>query len=211
MTWRKGGCGLFRYDSGYDRVASTFPRLDSQRFPLPRGPRPRKPGSPSTIAGSAHATTSLSIDGPAQTVLGCVENGLVRVAEASGLGYSPNRRELASRVGSEPTRTALRSPWQNGVAERWVGSCRRDLLNHVIVLNERHLKRLMSSYLLYYHEDRMRWQRSLKSYSSEDKLFFLKPGGGAVQVFCEHLSLSDETACNLNRRACAKQEEIPLA
>jgi transposase InsO family protein len=57
-------------------------------------------------------------------------------------------------MGSEPARTAFRSPWQNGVAERWVGSCRRDLLDHVIVLNERHLKRLMSSYLLYYHEDR---------------------------------------------------------
>jgi hypothetical protein len=39
----------------------------------------------------------------------------------------------------------FRSPWQNGVAERWVGSCRRDLLDHVIILNERHLKRLMSS------------------------------------------------------------------
>ena len=35
-----------------------------------------------------------------------------------------------------------------------MGSCRRDLLDHVIVLNERHLKRLMFSYLLYYHEDR---------------------------------------------------------
>jgi putative transposase len=57
-------------------------------------------------------------------------------------------------MGSEPTRTAFRSPWQNGVAERWVGSCRRDLLEPSI-LNERHLKRrLMSSYVLYYHEDR---------------------------------------------------------
>jgi hypothetical protein len=37
-----------------------------------------------------------------------------------------------------------------------VGSCRRDLLDHVIILNERHLKRLMPSYLLYYHEDRTR-------------------------------------------------------
>ena len=57
-------------------------------------------------------------------------------------------------MGSQPTRTAFRSPWQNGVAERWVGSYRRDLLDHVIILNERHLKRLMSAYLLYYHEDR---------------------------------------------------------
>jgi len=57
-------------------------------------------------------------------------------------------------MGSQPIRTAFRCPWQNGVAERWVGSCRRDLLDHVIILNERHLKRLLSCYLLYYHEDR---------------------------------------------------------
>jgi transposase InsO family protein len=56
--------------------------------------------------------------------------------------------------GIEPKRTGYRSPWQNGVAERWVGSCRRDLLDHVIVVNERHLKRLMNDYVHYYHEDR---------------------------------------------------------
>jgi transposase InsO family protein len=60
----------------------------------------------------------------------------------------------AKDLGSEPVRTAFRSPWQNGVAERWVGSCRRDLLDHVIVINERHLKRLMAEYVRYYHEDR---------------------------------------------------------
>jgi len=57
-------------------------------------------------------------------------------------------------LGSKPIRTAFRSPWQNGVAERWIGSCRRDLLDHVIVLNEQHLKRLMSEYVRYYHQDR---------------------------------------------------------
>jgi putative transposase len=57
-------------------------------------------------------------------------------------------------IGSQPTRIAFRSPWQNDVAERWVGSCRRDLLDHVVVLNERHLKRLMAEYVRYYHEDR---------------------------------------------------------
>jgi putative transposase len=50
--------------------------------------------------------------------------------------------------------TSVQSPWQNGVAERWVGSCRRELLDHVIALNERHLKRLLSEYVSYYHEDR---------------------------------------------------------
>src|SRR5271154_4008352 len=56
-------------------------------------------------------------------------------------------------LGSQPTRTAFRSPWQNGVAERWVGSCRRDLLDHVIVLNERHLKGRMSELVRSYQED----------------------------------------------------------
>ena len=56
--------------------------------------------------------------------------------------------------GIEPKRTSFRSPWQNGVAERFVGSCRRDLFDHVIVLNERHLKRLMTEYIRYYHDDR---------------------------------------------------------
>jgi len=54
-----------------------------------------------------------------------------------------------------PVRTSIGSPWQNGVAERWVGSCRRELLDHVITLNERHLRRLVSDYRSYYHEDRM--------------------------------------------------------
>ena len=53
-----------------------------------------------------------------------------------------------------PNQTSFRSPWQNGIAERWVGSCRRDLLDHVIVLNERHLNKLLSEYVRYFHEDR---------------------------------------------------------
>lgn len=38
-------------------------------------------------------------------------------------------------------RTAVGCPWQNGVAERWFGSCRRELLDHVIAINESHLRR----------------------------------------------------------------------
>jgi len=61
--------------------------------------------------------------------------------------------ETVKSFGIQPKRTSFRSPWQNGVAERWVGNCRRDLLDHVIVLNRQHLKRLMNEYVLYYHED----------------------------------------------------------
>ena len=53
-----------------------------------------------------------------------------------------------------PIRTSFESPWQNGIAERWVESCRRDLLDHIIAVNECRLKRLLSEYLRYYHEDR---------------------------------------------------------
>jgi transposase InsO family protein len=51
-------------------------------------------------------------------------------------------------------RTSFQSPWQNGIAERWIESCRRDLLDHIIAADGRHLKRLLSEYVRYYHEDR---------------------------------------------------------
>ena len=57
-------------------------------------------------------------------------------------------------AGAEPTRTAYRSPWQNGTAERWISSARRDLLDHVIILDERHLLRLLREYVRYHHDDR---------------------------------------------------------
>lgn len=44
-------------------------------------------------------------------------------------------------TGLEPKRTSVQAPWQNGIAERWVGSCRREILDHVIPLNAQHLRR----------------------------------------------------------------------
>jgi putative transposase len=80
--------------------------------------------------------------------------------ETGNQAFSKRLRFLTIRVstvkamGSQPIRTAFRSPWQNGIAERWVGSVRRDLLDHVIVLNRKHLRRLLNEYVRYYHEDR---------------------------------------------------------
>jgi transposase InsO family protein len=70
-----------------------------------------------------------------------------------GSNFNAEVVSAIQNFGIQPKRTSFRSPWQNGVAERWVGSC-RDLLDHVIVLNEQHLKRLMREYLRYYHDDR---------------------------------------------------------
>lgn len=57
-------------------------------------------------------------------------------------------------MGIEEIVTAPRSPWQDPFVERVIGSIRRDCLDHVIVLNERHLRQILRSYLGYYHRSR---------------------------------------------------------
>ena len=49
---------------------------------------------------------------------------------------------------------ARRSPWQNPFVERLIGSIRRECLDHLIVLNETHLVRILKDYFAYYHESR---------------------------------------------------------
>jgi transposase InsO family protein len=69
--------------------------------------------------------------------------------------YGGEATQVLQSMSSELIRTSYQSPWQNGVAERWVGSCRRELLDYVIVFNEAHLRRLVREYLGYYHADRI--------------------------------------------------------
>ena len=57
-------------------------------------------------------------------------------------------------LGIEEVLIAPRSPWQNPYTERLIGSLRRECFDHVIVLNERHARRLMRSYVDYYHGSR---------------------------------------------------------
>ena len=60
----------------------------------------------------------------------------------------------ARAMGIEEVLTAPRSPWQNPYVERIVGSIRRDCLDHVIIFNETHLRRVLSCYFRYYHRSR---------------------------------------------------------
>ena len=69
--------------------------------------------------------------------------------------FSRSLRDSIPQLGIESRPTSIASPWQNGLAERWVGTVRRELLDHVIVLDERHLYRLMREYVDYYNRDRV--------------------------------------------------------
>ena len=63
-------------------------------------------------------------------------------------------RSTVAALGLAEVRTAPRSPWQNPFVERVIGSIRRECLDHVIVLNERHLRRVLRDYVGYYHRSR---------------------------------------------------------
>ena len=68
--------------------------------------------------------------------------------------FSSEFRRRVKGMGTTEVLTAPRSPWQNPFAERLIGTIRRELLDHVIVLNEGHLRRRLHSYLRYYHGSR---------------------------------------------------------
>jgi transposase InsO family protein len=68
--------------------------------------------------------------------------------------YGAEFRRRVRGMGIAEVLTALRSPWQNAFAERIIGTIRREFLDHVIVLNEHHLRRRLTRYLRYYHRSR---------------------------------------------------------
>jgi hypothetical protein len=67
-------------------------------------------------------------------------------------GHSFRQRVTGMRI--REVLTAAHSLWQNPVVERLIGSGRRECLDHVLVLNERHLRRILTRYFAYYHRGR---------------------------------------------------------
>jgi transposase InsO family protein len=70
-------------------------------------------------------------------------------------GAIVTRRLRAMGIRDKPIAPA--SPWQNGVVERLIGSIRHECVNHIIVLGEAHLRRILKSYARYYNETRTHW------------------------------------------------------
>jgi putative transposase len=68
--------------------------------------------------------------------------------------YGHAFRQRVKGMGIREVLTAPQSPWQNPFAERLIGSIRRECLDHVLVLSERHLRRILTRYFVYYHRAR---------------------------------------------------------
>ena len=88
--------------------------------------------------------------------------------------------QFLKSTGLTPKRTSVQAPWQNGLAERWIGSCRRELLDHTIALNESHLRRLMREYVSYHHEDRI--HDSLEKDTPIPRAIERKPASSATVI-----------------------------
>src|SRR6266702_1519087 len=70
-------------------------------------------------------------------------------------GTMVTRRLRAMGIRDKPTAPA--SPWQNGFAERLIGSIRRECVDHILVLSEAHLRRILKAYARYYNDIRTHW------------------------------------------------------
>jgi putative transposase len=76
---------------------------------------------------------------------------LLRDRDAS---YGQDFGRQVDAMGITEVVSAARSPWQNAYVERMIGSIRRECLDYLVIFNERHLRRVLSSYADYYHRSR---------------------------------------------------------
>ena len=76
----------------------------------------------------------------------------MRASNSESFGTVVTRRMRAMGIRDKPTAPA--PPWQNGFAERLIGSIRRECVDHFIVLGEEHLRRILRAYARYYNEIR---------------------------------------------------------
>ena len=99
--------------------------------------------------------------------------------------YGAHFKRRVTNMGIEQLVTAWRSPWQNPYVERLIGTIRRECIDHVVVLNDRHLKKILRSYLGYYHEWRVHQaldmdapnERPVQSHKSGAVVEFPEVGG----------------------------------
>jgi putative transposase len=94
--------------------------------------------------------------------------------------YGERFRHVIEVLGIDEVVTASRSPWQNPYAERLIGSLRRDCLDHVIVLDEMHLVRILAKYFQYYNKTRC--HLSLAGDAPEGRLVHGPESGEVIEL-----------------------------
>jgi transposase InsO family protein len=87
-------------------------------------------------------------------------------------------------LGLTQLRIAPRSPWQNGFAERWVGTARREIVDHMIVLGEHHLRRILRAYIAYYKSASQYAPRYLVEIPSANCAVLCPPGSRYRAATC---------------------------
>ena len=113
-------------------------------------------------------------------------------------GTAVTRRLRAMGIRDKPIAAA--SPWQNGFAERLIGSIRRECLDHFVVWGETHLRRILRTYACYYNDIRTHWSLDKDAPLCVPKTLSVLIGGGnhltsvhndRAAVFCPyHLGLA---------------------
>ena len=108
--------------------------------------------------------------------------------------YGQAFKDRVRAMGIRDRPISPRSPWQNPYVERLIGTLRRDCLDHVLIFSERHLRRVLASYSVYYNETRTHLPLGKDS-----------PLGRAVErsgaVFCEIAPNNDFSFCSRITRA----------
>jgi putative transposase len=96
--------------------------------------------------------------------------------------FGPAFDGAAQGVGAKVIRTAVRAPNMNAVAERFVGSARRELLDHVLLVDDQHLASVLRQYQRYFNAMRARSVRSFKQAGRDRSRFDDRRCGGTLRT-----------------------------
>jgi putative transposase len=94
--------------------------------------------------------------------------------------YGEEFKERIQSIGIKEILTAPHSPWQNPFCERLIGSIRRDCLNHVVILGESHLRKILGRYFRYYNK--YRTHLSLEKDAPEPRLLQAVNLGEIIEI-----------------------------
>jgi hypothetical protein len=105
--------------------------------------------------------------------------------------YGERFRRQANVLGVDEVVIACRSPWQNPYVERVIGSIHRECVDHIVVLGERHLKRILSRYVDYYNQTRTHLSRDKDApegreihMKEQGRIVSLRRVGGLHHKYC---------------------------